>query len=674
MARGRATWMGMKACRGSRWLGWAALLMFGAVCASLRAQTDGSLRWAFSTGNTGVAQVASSAAVGPDGTIYVGVELNTQPGRGRVFAIRPDGSRKWEFETPEWVDSSPAVSVDGTVYFGCWNGKLYALDAATGAKKWEFSAGTYILSSPAIGPDGTVYFGGGDSSLHAVSPAGVAKWSYTTGSLFVESSPAIAADGTVYFGANDRFVYALDATGGLKWRVATEGQVTSSPAIGVDGTVYIGSLDNRLYAISPSGVVLWTFRTGGQILASPVLAADGTIYIGSEDSNFYAIHPDGTMKWSVPVGGPILSSAAVRSDGTIIFGSYDTRIRALNPDTGLTKWAYKTGDPVEASPVIASDGTVYIGSLDGKLYAFNGSGAPASTYSRWPMFRRDSIHDGRAPALGTGGRLINIATRARAGNGAPLIVGLVTKGAGAKKFMIRAVGPTLAQLGLSDPLRDPAIEVKPLGSEITLLANDNWGSEGNGAEISATAAAVGAFALPVESKDAVVLGSLVGGLYTAAVGTSAEDSGVALVEAYDADANATGARLVNLSTRAQVGVGDNILIPGLVVGGSDPVRVLVRAVGPGLAGFGVEGALTRPTMSVFAGVSQSPMHTNSGWSGGVFKGDIAGAAAVVGAFPLEDGSADCAAIMTLSAGSYTIQVSGVNGTTGDALVEVYVLP
>jgi hypothetical protein len=189
-----------------------------------------------------------------------------------------------------------------------------------------------------------------------------------------------------------------------------------------------------------------------------------------------------------------------------------------------------------------------------------------------------------------------------------------------------------------------------------------------------TAATVGAFALPAGSKDAVVLGSLAGGLYTASVDSPPGDTGVALVEAYDAEPNATGARLVNLSTRAQVGTGDNILIPGLVVGGSDPLRVLVRVVGPGLTAFGVDGALARPTMSVFFGAKGNLMLTNTGWSVGVLKGDIAGAAVVVGAFPLADGSTDCAALMTLSSGAYTIQVSGVGSTTGEALVEVYVLP
>lgn len=137
---------------------------------------------------------------------------------------------------------------------------------------------------------------------------------------------------------------------------------------------------------------------------------------------------------------------------------------------------------------------------------------------------------------------------------------------------------------------------------------------------------------------------------------------------------APGARLVNLSTRAQVGTGDKILIPGLVIGGSDPVRVLVRAIGPGLTAFGVSGALARPTMTVFSAATQKAIGSNTGWSGGADKGDIAGAAAVVGAFALADGSADCAALLTLTSGAYTIQVSGVGGTTGEALVEVYVLP
>jgi hypothetical protein len=77
-------------------------------------------------------------------------------------------------------------------------------------------------------------------------------------------------------------------------------------------------------------------------------------------------------------------------------------------------------------------------------------------------------------------------------------------------------------------------------------------------------------------------------------------------------------------------------------------------------------------MTVFSG--QAQRLTNTGWWSGIQKADIAAAAGSVGAFPLAEGSADCAALLTLSSGAYTIQVSGVGNTTGEALVEVYVVP
>lgn len=268
---------------------------------------------------------------------------------------------------------------------------------------------------------------------------------------------------------------------------------------------------------------------------------------------------------------------------------------------------------------------------------------------------------------------MNLATRALAGESTTLIAGLVTTGIANKEYLIRAVGPSLIPLGVSNPLGDPALALRALASETVLLANDDWGAAANAAQIRTVSAALGAFPMSEGSKDSVVLGALVPGAYTAAVtSVTGGAAGVALIEAYDVAESSTSARLVNLSTRAQVGTGDKILIPGLVIGGTAPVRVLVRAIGPGLADFGVVGVLARPTMTVFSG--STPIHTNAGWSTALAKGDVAGAAALVGAFPLAEGSADCAALLTLSAGNYTIQVSGVGGTTGEALVEIYALP
>ena len=667
----------MKACRGAWWLGWAALFLgvaVGRVCAQT---VDGSKRLEFTAGTTGRTLLAGTPSIGADGTIYFGVEFNTNPPAGRVYAITPDGRVKWSFNTPNWVDSAPAISADGSaVYFGCWDGKVYALNAASGAKLWEFVTTSYIVGSPAIGVDGVIYAGSGDGVFRAISPNGSLLWSYTVGGA-IESSPAVAADGSIYFGAVDQNIYALAPDGKLKWRLPTVGPVYASPAVGYDGTVYVGSYGGVMYAVNAEGTTQWTFRItdGFRISASPVLGPDGTVYFGGEDRIFYAVAADGRLKWQVGVGGVITASAAVRSDGLVIVPAYDGVVRALytdEPRSGVVKWSYKTGDAIEGAPTIARDGTVYVGSFDGKLYGFNGSGSPASEFSAWPTSRRNTECRAAQPARLDGGRLLNLATRATAGDSNSVILGLVTSGLGAKEYLIRGVGPALEKLGVPNPLVDPALAVRALASETVLLANDDWMNAENAAQIREKSASVGAFPLPEGGRDSAVLGALSPGAYTAALTTDRTGTGVALVEVYDANPSSTAARLNNLSTRAQVGIGDGVLIPGLVVGGTGPIRVLVRAIGPALATFGVERVLARPTMTIFAGATA--ILSNTGWSSNPYRGDVAGAASLVGAFPLAEGSSDCAAMLTLNPGNYTIQVSGVGGTTGEALVEVYVLP
>ena len=103
----------------------------------------------------------------------------------------------------------------------------------------------------------------------------------------------------------------------------------------------------------------------------------------------------------------------------------------------------------------------------------------------------------------------------------------------------------------------------------------------------------------------------------------------------------------------------------------------MRAVGPGLSQFGVTSVLTRPTMSVYAqstGGQPQLIRTNTGWTTEGYTYDLAVAAQTVAAFPLSANSADCAVVVTVEPGNYTIQVSGVGATTGEALVEIYILP
>ena len=156
------------------------------------------------------------------------------------------------------------------------------------------------------------------------------------------------------------------------------------------------------------------------------------------------------------------------------------------------------------------------------------------------------------------------------------------------------------------------------------------------------------------------------GQYTALVTGNSGDTGIALVEVYDADASSVDSKLVNISTRSFVGTGANIQIAGFVITGPDPKTVLIRANGPSLAGQGVPGFLPDPDLKLFQ--RSSMINENQGWAA---DATISLVASHVGAFAWSAGSADAALVVTLVPGIYTAQVSGVSGDTGTGLIEVY---
>lgn len=646
-------------------------------------QSDSSTpRWAFSTGKS--TAILSSPAIGLDHTIYFGVEKQTTPMTGLVMAVRPDGSERWHTNTPEEIEGAPAISADGTtLYIGCADGRLYALSTADGSQKWTFDTGrvSAIYCDPAVGPDGTIYVGSTylqtlqDSVLYAVAPDGTKRWVVSAAGS-IEGAPAIATDGTLYFGAGQT-VYAVAPDGTYKWTYTTAGLIYAAPAIGADGTVYIGSDGNDFVALTPDGKLKWQFPA--RIGAGAAIGADGSIYVGTTDGKLYALTAGGQVNpgWPITVGAGIFSIPAVRADGTIIFGSDDRAVHAVNSD-GTSKWVAGVGDAVETSPAIDTDGTIYVGSSGGVMYSFVGSGSPFSQYSSWPMFSRDLLHEGLATNPVRGGRLVNLGTRGQAGPGLNLIAGFVLQGAGSKPLLLRAVGPTLSLLNVAQPLADPTLSVH-VNLPFAPNYNADWETNANVSDIISTAAAVGAFSLPSGSKDAAILATATGvdapTNYTMTIDSADGGIGVVLMEVYDTNAIEANPRLLNLSSRGHVGTGENVLIPGIVIGGGGKLRVLVRAVGPGLVQLGVSASsiLNQPKLSVYDRHSNL-LASNAGWTAGGLKGDLAGAASLVGAFPLPPSSSDSAMILSLDPGQYTFLASGADGGTGEALVEVYALP
>ncbi|QYM77961.1 hypothetical protein K0B96_11625 [Horticoccus luteus] len=263
-------------------------------------------------------------------------------------------------------------------------------------------------------------------------------------------------------------------------------------------------------------------------------------------------------------------------------------------------------------------------------------------------------------------RLVNLSVRSATGTGSEtLIVGFVVGGSGDKTLLLRGIGPGLTTFGVTNAVADPGMHLFTGTNEVD--ANDDWDGSATTAQ---TFARVGAFPLTAGSKDASLLSPLSAGVYSFHISASAAASGVALAEIYDTDTAASTTHLVNISARTQVGSGQNILIAGFVVGGNAPQTLLLRGVGPTLAGFGVTGTLADPQLELFR--DGTSIAHNDNWGG---TPALKNAFALVGAFPFgSDSSQDAALLVTLPPGVYSAQVSGVAGATGVALVEIFLLP
>lgn len=266
-------------------------------------------------------------------------------------------------------------------------------------------------------------------------------------------------------------------------------------------------------------------------------------------------------------------------------------------------------------------------------------------------------------------RLINLSSRAIVGAGEKaLIAGVVVSDTENKRYLSRAVGPSLATFGATGYVPDPQLSIFAQNG-IELLRNNRWETSPDAGRIPGFARAVGAFPLAVGSADSALASTLPGGAYTVQVTTPTGRSGVALAELYELDGNG---RTVNLSSRAYVQSGDGVLIGGFVVSGPAFKRLLIRAVGPTLRAFGVADAILDPVLTIYSGSQVAAQ--NDRWEAAENPTAIATASRRVGAFDLAKGSEDAALLITLPPGAYTVEVKGKAGAEGVALLEIYDVP
>jgi hypothetical protein len=249
--------------------------------------------------------------------------------------------------------------------------------------------------------------------------------------------------------------------------------------------------------------------------------------------------------------------------------------------------------------------------------------------------------------------VVNLSTRVKVRNATDVVIeGFIISGTSNKSVVLRAIGPSLAGAGLQFPLQDPILQL--FNSSGTMIAqNDNWTSLPPGT--------VPENLQPGYPTESVIVGNLAPGDYTAVLASADGSFGSALVELYDLTPGAS--RVLNMSTRGQVGTSDSVMIGGFIIGGTGPTTVLMRAIGPSLAAYGVPGPLSDPILEVHD-LHGSLIYSNDNWRSTQEQAIMA-----TGLAPDDD--RESAALITLEPGSYTAVIRGANGATGAALVEIY---
>jgi uncharacterized protein GlcG (DUF336 family) len=253
-----------------------------------------------------------------------------------------------------------------------------------------------------------------------------------------------------------------------------------------------------------------------------------------------------------------------------------------------------------------------------------------------------------------------------------MIGGFIVQGTAPKSVIVRAIGPELSAFGIPNALADPTLELHN-GTGALIASNDNWQTTVFGGIITGNqvSAIQGSGHAPTQPSESAIIATLPPGNYTAIVRGGNNTSGVGLVEVYDLNPNITSV-LGNISTRAFVQTGNDVMIGGFIVQGTGPKRVIVRAIGPELTPFGIPNALADPTLELHNGAG-ALIASNDNWQsteiGGIITSNQVSAIQGSGHAPTQP--SESAIIVTLPPGNYSAIVRGRNNSIGVALVEVY---
>jgi sugar lactone lactonase YvrE len=477
------------------------------------------------------------------------------------------------------------------------------------------------------------------------------------GNLFVADTGTYTGTGAVY-----KFTPA-----GVRTTFASGLNFPRALAFDSQGNLFVMADDVTIYKFTPSGArtTFATVQSGAYGLAFDRV---GNLFVAA---GFSLVNNDhaGTVYKFTPTGVRTTFASGLNSPLALAFDSQgnlfvadqgygydillDAAVYKFTP-SGLRSTVASENDQVPVIPSgLAIDGAdnLFISDywVSGNILKFTPSGVrtifAARNYVTAMAFQPSAA------------QLLNISTRARVlTQDEVLIGGFIITGTQNKTVLIRGIGPSLSAFGLAVPLTDPTLELHD-HTRALIASNDNW-KDSQQSQISATGLA------PSSDFESVILATLAPGAYTAVLRGKAMTTGTGLVEIYDVDQNAN-TQITNLSSRGFVGTGDDVMIGGTIFRGSPGAayRILVRAIGPSLASFGVASPLLDPALSLHD-ANGNVIATDDNW-----KDSQQLEIAATGLGPTDD--RESVIIATLPAGAYTAIVRGVNGTTGVGLVEVF---
>jgi glucose/arabinose dehydrogenase len=357
------------------------------------------------------------------------------------------------------------------------------------------------------------------------------------------------------------------------------------------------------------------------------------------DPIFYYGHGSSSTTGCAIVGGTFYNPAVLQFPSSFV-GKYffadlcSGWIRVLNPSNNTASdFASGISSPVDLH--VGADGALYYLTHGGQVFRVQATPSQA----------------------------MNISTRARVETGDNVLIGgFIITGSAAKKVVIRAIGPSLSQHGLSDVLADPTLELHD-GNGALLQSNDNWQDDPSQAsQISASGLA------PSSNLESAIIATLQPGSYTAIVRGKNSGQGIALAEVYDLDP-AANSQLGNISGRAYVQTNDDVMIGGFIIGNNiGATEVIIRAIGPSLSGHGLSNVLADPTLELRDG-NGALLQSNDNW-----QDDPDQAARISAANLAPSNSLESTIWASLAPGNYTAIVRGKNNGVGIGLVEVYSFP